>query len=63
MVTAEHIGKTVTDGVREGVLMAVYEDMDVNQLPAYRKPELVAWVRPEGGGTEWDVRPSVLELA
>ncbi|MDX3384489.1 hypothetical protein PV682_23930 [Streptomyces niveiscabiei] len=63
MVTAEHIGKTVTDGVREGVLMAVYEDVNVNQLPPYRKPELVAWVRPEGGGIEWEARPSTLELA
>ncbi|MFM9609822.1 hypothetical protein DF268_05210 [Streptomyces sp. V2] len=63
MVTAEHIGKPVTDGVRTGILQAVYEDVNVNQLPEYRKPELVAWVRPEGGGIEWDARPSTLDLA
>ncbi|MDX3386492.1 hypothetical protein PV682_34340 [Streptomyces niveiscabiei] len=63
MVTVEHIGKPVTDGVRTGILQAVYEDVDEKMLPAYRKPELVAWVRPEGGGIEWEARPSTLELA
>ncbi|MDX3388052.1 hypothetical protein PV682_42430 [Streptomyces niveiscabiei] len=63
MVTAEHIGKTVTDGVRTGVLMAICEDVDENLLPAYRKPIPMAWVRPERGGIEWNARPSTLELA
>ncbi|MFM9615014.1 hypothetical protein DF268_32480 [Streptomyces sp. V2] len=63
MVTAEHIGKTVTDGVRTGVLMAICEDVDENLLPAYRKPILKAFVRPAGGGIEWDARPSTLEPA
>ncbi|MDX3387994.1 hypothetical protein PV682_42130 [Streptomyces niveiscabiei] len=63
MVTAKHIGKTVTDGKRTGVLMAIYEGVDETQLPAYRKPGLVAYVRPEGGGIEWSALPSTLELA
>lgn len=62
MVTAEHIGKAVTDGVRTGVLMAICEDVDENLLPAYQNPILMAWVRPTRGGIEWNVRPSALEL-
>lgn len=62
MVTAEHIGKPVTDGVRTGVLMAICEDVDETRLPAYQKPILMAWVRPERGGIEWSARPSALEL-
>ncbi|WP_112472090.1 hypothetical protein [Streptomyces sp. ST1015] len=63
MVTAEHIGKTVTDGQRTGVLMDVIEEEDENLLPAFRKSVFRAYVRPEGGGIEWDASPSTLEPA
>lgn len=61
MVTAGHIGQLVTDGERTGVLMAVEEEENVNQLPGYRLCVLVAYVRPVGGGIEWDAAPSTLE--
>lgn len=61
MVTAEHIGRAVTDGVRTGVLMAVEKEEDESRLPAYRTSVLVAYVRPEGGGIEWDAPPCGLE--
>nr|WP_112474408.1 hypothetical protein [Streptomyces sp. ST1020] len=63
MVTAEHIGKTVTDGQRTGILMALLTHENPDQPPAYRHAQLMAYVRPEGGGIEWDAPPSELRLA
>ncbi len=64
MVTPEHIGKTVTDGRRTGVLMDVVKDWENPAKPLpYRLPESRAFVRPLGGGIEWDTAPSDLELA
>ncbi|WP_075735185.1 hypothetical protein [Streptomyces acidiscabies] len=60
MVTDEHIGKPVTDGVRTGVLMALIQYENPSQLPAQRRSRLMAYVRPEGGGIEWDAPPSEL---
>ncbi|MDX3386545.1 hypothetical protein PV682_34620 [Streptomyces niveiscabiei] len=63
MVTAEHIGKTVTDGQRTGILMALLTYENPAQLPAVRRSQLMAYVRPESGGIEWDTPPSELRLA
>ncbi|GAV41794.1 hypothetical protein [Streptomyces acidiscabies] len=63
MVTAEHIGKTVTDGQRTGILMDLIPWENPDQPPAHRRSRLMAYVRPEGGGTEWDAPPSTLDPA
>ncbi|QNP71099.1 hypothetical protein IAG44_17750 [Streptomyces roseirectus] len=61
MVTAEHIGKLVTDGQRTGVLMDLIEREHTNPNSEYRESKLYAYVRPEGGGIEWDAPPDALE--
>lgn len=63
MVTPEHIGQVVTDGERTGVLMALEEEADPHRLPVFRRSVRVAYVRPKGGGIEWDAPPSELEPA
>ncbi|MHC5903857.1 hypothetical protein ACVNF4_08100 [Streptomyces sp. S6] len=61
MVTAKHIGQAVTDGNRRGILMDIDSTWeDPSQLPAKRRRAHRAFVRPEGGGVEWDVPPSAL---
>jgi len=60
VVGAEHLGKTVTDGRRTGVLMDLLMQEDPDQLPAHRRSRLMAYVRPERGGVEWDALPSEL---
>ncbi|MET8974696.1 hypothetical protein ABZX85_03665 [Streptomyces sp. NPDC004539] len=62
MVAAEHIGKLVTDGERTGVLMDVLRAESPDRLPSARRAQLMAYVRPEGGGVEWDAPPSELRL-
>ncbi|MFM9615975.1 hypothetical protein DF268_43590 [Streptomyces sp. V2] len=46
MITARHIGREVTDGERRGILQTVWLGR--------------AWVRPDGGGIEWDALPGAL---
>lgn len=46
MITTKHLGQEVTDGRRKGVLQSVWMGR--------------AWVRPDGGGVEWDAQPSAL---
>ncbi|GGW18670.1 hypothetical protein GCM10018980_58560 [Streptomyces capoamus] len=60
-VTRDHIGKTVTDGQRSGVLTDIMKEWeDPAEKPGERVKRTVAFVRPSGGGREWLARPSRL---
>ncbi|MFF5566063.1 hypothetical protein ACFY7Z_05800 [Streptomyces sp. NPDC012623] len=59
MITAADIGRRVEDAEgRVGVLRAVILDYeDPAGLPGARRKRPTAFLRPEGGGTEWLVAP------
>lgn len=60
------IGDRVTDTAtgRVGILRAVEEWVDSSK-PAWLRPppRLMAWLWPEGGGTEWMTEPENVEHA
>ncbi|WP_079052273.1 hypothetical protein [Streptomyces regalis] len=60
MVTRKDIGHLVQDGHgRTGVLTDVIPDYeDAAKMPADRRKQRMAFVRPKGGGVEWLVLPN-----
>lgn len=61
MITRDHIGKAVSDGVRTGVLQAIIKDWeDPAGTPGERRKITAAFVRPKGGGCEWVSSPNRL---
>ncbi|MFJ4337571.1 hypothetical protein [Streptomyces sp. NPDC088915] len=60
MVTRQDIGHLVQDGHgRAGVLTDVIPDYeDPAKMPADRRKQRMAFVRPEGGGVEWLALPN-----
>ncbi|GGT05428.1 hypothetical protein [Streptomyces cinerochromogenes] len=58
-VSKAHLGKPVTDGQRVGILAEIIKDWeDPAATPAERIKVTQAFVRPQGGGREWQARPS-----
>lgn len=59
MITRAYIGQRVVDDAgRIGVLRDVIRDYeDPSDLPGKRRKRPTAFLRPEGGGTEWLVPP------
>lgn len=64
MITQKDVGKRVRDSAgRVGILRAVLRDWeDPADLPGERRKRPVAFLWPEGGGREWTVPPSAVQV-
>ncbi|WP_282696232.1 hypothetical protein [Streptomyces sp. CC208A] len=62
MITKRDVGKLVQDAHgRVGILRDVISDYeDPAVMPSERRPRRMAFLRPENGGREWLVSPSMV---